>query len=313
MNDEVTIDGKPYTRHDRHWYEDGSFGFLVEGTAFFLHRSLLSRRSSVMADLFVIPQSLPLSSQDPPDHKNPVFNGISFITLHDKADDFASLMDLVYPATISNKAKDSWDASQIMQVVSLADKYIFEDIKEWAVGELESKHLLVGEGDLPLAALQSGRYSDPKFCIQVVQFARKCALPQFILFAFYSLATTDWTQRLSGEPLLLDDLSPQDRCHIQEGKIALIKAVLKRAYIMPENGNSGARCSTRDHARDSGIWIDPPGRWTELLLHPLEELHFRTTIPYPTLCEPCHVDLLQRTREFRDDLVGHLKEYFRLD
>ncbi|KAG8923580.1 hypothetical protein FRC01_012586 [Tulasnella sp. 417] len=227
-----------------------------------------------MADLFIVPQGLPPDAPDSPNRANAVLNGIPFVKLHDNKDDFANLMDLVYPATITNKAKDSLDAVRLMRVIHLADKYVFEDIKEWGVGELESKHLLAGDGDPPVVALRSGRYSDPHFCVQVAQFARECTLPQFLPFVFYALATTDWTQ----EPerlLLLDDLSPRDRCRIQEGRLSLTKAVLKQAYSMPENGNSGVRCTAHNCPKDSAIWGDPLARWTALLMHPLEELQRR--------------------------------------
>ncbi|KAG9024888.1 hypothetical protein FS837_005154, partial [Tulasnella sp. UAMH 9824] len=255
-NGEVFIDGRSYAKHHEHWYEDGSFGFLVEGMAFLLHRSLLSRRSSVMEDLFTLPQGTTPDDPDLTNRATATFNGISFATLHDKADEFASLMDLLYPATISNKAREDLDAVQLIRVTLLADKYLFQDIKEWAIGELESKHLLVGEGERPLAALRKSKYSDPGFCVQVIQFARMCSLPQFLPFAFYALATADWTKRHGEGFLLLDDLSPQDRCRIQEGRIMLTQAVLKRACTMPENGNSGSKCSNHGCSQDSALWTD---------------------------------------------------------
>ncbi|KAG9043287.1 hypothetical protein FS837_009773 [Tulasnella sp. UAMH 9824] len=309
----VVIDGRVYKKHYRHWYEDGSFGFLLEGTAFLLHRSLLSRRSSVMEDLFTLPQGTPADDPDLTNRATATFNGISFATLHDKADKFASLVDLLYPATVSNKAREDLDAVQLIRVTLLADKYLFQDIKEWATEELESKHLLVGEGDRPLAALHDGKYSDPGFCVQVVQFARTCSLPQFLPFAFYALATADWTKRPGEGFLLLDALSPQDRCRIQEGGIMLTQAVLKQAYNMPENGNSGTKCSNRGCSQDSTMWTDPHGRRWRLHFHPLEELQHRLFITYDYHCDPCVTSLKKRTRAFRDDLVTHLKEYFQLE
>ncbi|KAG8897759.1 hypothetical protein FRC00_003827 [Tulasnella sp. 408] len=250
-----TFNGRSYFRHDRHWYEDGSFGFLVEGTAFLLHRSLLSRRSSVMEVLFTLPQGTPIDDPDLTNRAIATFNGVSLATLHDKADEFASLMDLVYPATISNKAREDLDAVQLIRVSLLANKYLFQNIKEWATGELESKHLLVGEGERPLAGLRDGKYSDLGSCVQVVRFARTCSLPQFLPFVFYALATADWTKRPGEGLLLLDDLSPQDRCRIQEGRIRLIQAVLKQASTMPENVIAAAL-----KIRASGVMLRDVGR-----------------------------------------------------
>ncbi|KAG9024890.1 hypothetical protein FS837_005156 [Tulasnella sp. UAMH 9824] len=85
----VFIKDRSYTRHSKHWYEDGNFGFLVEEIAFLVHRSVLSRRSSFMADLFSLPQRAP---SEPDGNLNTVdsslvIDGAPYVILRDKAED----------------------------------------------------------------------------------------------------------------------------------------------------------------------------------------------------------------------------------
>ena len=61
-----------------------------------------------------------------------------------------------------------------------------------------------------------------------------------------------------------------------------------------------------------GIWADANLRWTELLFHPLEEMSSRLDWTYPTLCGGCSEDFLVKTRVYRDELVGRLKDMFQL-
>ncbi|KIO25661.1 hypothetical protein M407DRAFT_244022 [Tulasnella calospora MUT 4182] len=84
---------------------------------------------------------------------------------------------------------------------------------------------------------------------------------------------------------------------------------------MPENSCTTQRCpSGRSDCRQGlpTLWLDPATRWTELILHPLEELGFRLTQSSGVLCTLCLGDLHRTTRDFRDDLVERLEEFFRL-
>lgn len=168
-----------YTMHPRHWYDDGSFGFLVESTAFLLHRSLLARKSSVMADMFGVPQR----SSPPPEasnHRLETTNGIPFIVLHDRANDFANVLDIIYTDITMNDERSDLDAAALMGIVRFANKYLFDKVKEWGVSQiLSSQSLLVVEDDELSFPLRDGDYSQPKFCVQVIQFARECSHSHF--------------------------------------------------------------------------------------------------------------------------------------
>ncbi|KAG8909478.1 hypothetical protein FRC01_006908, partial [Tulasnella sp. 417] len=235
--------GGTYTKHSQHWYDDGSFGFLVESTAFLLHRTLMARRSSMMADMFGLPQRS-ASSPEAPDHKLETINGIPFVVLHDKAEDFVHVLDIIYTDISASKNSDL-GATALMGVIRLAHKYLFDTVKEWALSQILSSNLLPVVGDNPRASFLCGtQYSDPRFCVRIIQFAREIQLPQFLPLAFYALATADWNKGSWEDFIAVDSqLSPEDRWRIQEGRLALTKALLEQAYKMPENGCTGERCS----------------------------------------------------------------------
>ncbi|KAG8923131.1 hypothetical protein FRC00_006577 [Tulasnella sp. 408] len=316
LDNAVVLDGRTYAMHSQHWYDDGNFGFLVESAAFLLHRSFLARRSPVMADMFGLPQRSPSQSPEAPNRPLDTINGIPFVVLHDKAEDFINILDIIYADITMAGEQSDLGATALMGIIRFANKYLFDKVKEWGVSQtISSRSLLVVEHESLRPSLQDGSYSDPEFCVGVIQFARECNLPQFLPLAFYALASTDWSQKSSEDFHSLSKLSPMDLWRIQEGKLKLTKALLEKAYKMPENGCMGERCE-KDSCRRSlpAVWIDPTLRWMQLQLHPLEELEFRLTQEYGLLCDVCKEDLLNRTKTLRDDLVCRLvPEFFHID
>lgn len=310
----VVFGGRTYTIHSRHWYDDGSFGFLVESTAFLVHRSFLASRSSVMADMFGLPQRPSSQVTEAPDSAVETINGIPFVVLQDKCNDFANVLNIIYTdITMAGERRDL-DATALMGIVQFANKYLFDKVKEWGVSQILSSHaLLVIEDESLRSSLQKGNYSHPKFCVQVIEFARECQLPQFLPLAFYGLATTDWDQKPREDFTAMNQLSEEDRWRIQEGKSALFKALVRQAYSMPENGCTGERCSDADCRKGlPSLWIDPPLRWMELQLHPIEEIEFRLELTY-FLCGICDTSLRTRNKTLRDDLLRRLTNFFHIN
>ena len=70
------------------WFDDGSVVIQAEQTQFRVHRSMLSRHSSVFRDTFSVPQS--------PGDREPVIEGCSIVHLSDSSQDWENLLTLMY-------------------------------------------------------------------------------------------------------------------------------------------------------------------------------------------------------------------------
>ncbi|KAG9035008.1 hypothetical protein FS837_002071, partial [Tulasnella sp. UAMH 9824] len=195
-----------------------------------------------MADLLSLPQpSVPLNAPNDGTLGDIVFNGVPFVVLHDKALDFANVLDFIYPKTLPLARTTHLDADDLMGIVRFAGKYLIDDLKDWAVMELSDNHLILPQDPSSKYYLDR-HYSNPSFCVAVIQFARECSLPGFLPFAFYALATEDWDRRPMEDILCLDQLSLEDRHRIQCGRIALTRAVIEKGCERPEYGISREFC-----------------------------------------------------------------------
>ncbi|KAG8900597.1 hypothetical protein FRC00_012168 [Tulasnella sp. 408] len=227
----LLVSGRTFERHERHWYEEGNFVFLVGNTAFRLHRSILSMRSPVIADLLRIPHPLlPITEKTNPEEN---MIGVQSVELNDHAEDFAHVLDFIYPTSLPGTQTGHHKVEELMGVIRVTGKYLIEDLKEWAISALGAAHLLPSAKSSPKALLENkSLYADPNFCVKIVQFSRECSLPRFLPLAFYSLATAEW-DLVPGGASCLDQLSPQDRTRVHEGRLALSKAVLEKGILHP--------------------------------------------------------------------------------
>jgi hypothetical protein len=74
------------TRHPDLWFDDGSIVLSVQMTLFRVHRTTLSKHSTVFADMFSIPQPL----------DQVTIEGCPVVNLPDSAADFAYLLKALY-------------------------------------------------------------------------------------------------------------------------------------------------------------------------------------------------------------------------
>jgi len=70
------------------WFDDGSVVIQAEQMQFRVHRSMLSRHSSVFRDMFSIPQ--------PPGDLEPVIEGCSIVHVSESSQDCEDLLTLMY-------------------------------------------------------------------------------------------------------------------------------------------------------------------------------------------------------------------------
>ncbi|KAG8951697.1 hypothetical protein FRC04_005718 [Tulasnella sp. 424] len=234
--------------------------------------------------------------------------------LRDKAEDFAHVLDFIYPSTLPGVRTGHLGVHDLMGMVRLAGKYLIQDLAVWAVSKLGKDFLLRPDHRSVTRVLRDeDRYSSSEFCVQVIKFSRECSLPQFLPLAFYALATKDWDAHPESMTCLRR-LTWADQCKIQEGRVALTKKVIQEALTMPENHSSSPvkKCGSWSctYIRPT-MWNDAKERWENLMLHPIEELEERLSLPYGDLCKDCKAEIKRRTQGFRDSLVQGLAEFFK--
>ncbi|KIO25651.1 hypothetical protein M407DRAFT_8299 [Tulasnella calospora MUT 4182] len=317
----VIIGGREYAKHPSHWYEDGNVGFLVEGTAFLIHRGVISRKSPVIKTLVDSSSILLPDDAVPPYEQSHLTSpqGVTFVKLgvDDRAIDFSRVLDFIYPNVLPSTPAPQWSTVDVMGLVRFTNKYLIQDLKTWAVSKLESNHLLVLKDRLVTGTLKATYSNDPGFCVDIIQFSLQCQVSQFLPLAFYALATMEWSNHPPDAALCLDRLSSADRCRIIEGRSALTKAVKEKGSNMYENGLTEERCPEGKEACHDvwhELWSNPQYRWMNLLLHPLEELEFiLVEAENESLCVECYTELQTETREFRGELMSRLTKFFRLE
>ncbi|KZP19268.1 hypothetical protein FIBSPDRAFT_862906 [Athelia psychrophila] len=101
MDDNIDViysptDGTSLTglaRHPDLWFDDGSVVLIAEAMSFRVHRSILCKHSSVLSDIFDIPQ--------PPEGSSYTIEGRPVIRMHDSAHEFAQLLKACYDPSFS--------------------------------------------------------------------------------------------------------------------------------------------------------------------------------------------------------------------
>ncbi|KAG8941576.1 hypothetical protein FRC04_004157 [Tulasnella sp. 424] len=316
----ITIDGITYKKHEKHWYPDGNIIFTVQDTVFRLFQSFLIRRSEVMELVLMVPQSnelpdFPSNTQE----QQPMFDGVPVVRLDDLARDFALLLDAILPQTYASAPVSSdtpwW---HLLGLAQIAQKY--------GVNDVVAKTVTILDEILPTTK-NLGVYAGPTDPIRVIEWARRCSFPQFLPMAFYYVTTIEWG--LNNMPLrMIQRLHPRDLIRIQRGRAKLHSEVINAVLTRWENSCIGALKPDKGcPSRNRSCWVGYEGkawnthtneaRWTNLLLHPLDELskrvYDRETIPLRDICEVCREEFISANKRMRLDLVGKLDSIFSLD
>ncbi|KAG8920272.1 hypothetical protein FRC01_000847 [Tulasnella sp. 417] len=317
----ITVDGTSYRKHQKHWYNDGNIIFTVENSAFRVFKSFLIRRSEVMAIVLTVPQpnEPPEDNQGPPNQQS-MFDGVPVVSLADPARDFALLLDMILPQTCASppiSSETPW--GQLLGLVQIAQKYGVDDVMAQTVAILD--------GILPTADNDLAVYTGPTDPICIIEWALRCNLPQYLPLAFYYLTTIQWSLH-NIDLRTIQRLRPTDQVRIQHGRARLQSEVIKLAVTRWENNCVGCyRPEKGCPSRDRSCWMGYEGkawdadsneeRWTNLLLHPLEELSKRAddrqAIPLSSICNTCRQEFIDANRRMKRDLRKRLGEIFSLN
>ncbi|KAG2011749.1 hypothetical protein CC2G_011832 [Coprinopsis cinerea AmutBmut pab1-1] len=192
-------------RHPSLWLEDGSVICRVEDTLFCVHMSVLARHSICFRDMFAIPQ--PESNL----RDSLVLEGVGMrsgaqripvITLFDKAEDVANLIEALYDIGTNFGNNDEKDFRAVAGILRLATKYIIDELREMALNHLsiawpttlkawDLREDLARSYEIDATIPSARLYPHP---FEVINLAREVEAPSLLPAAFYDLSRYSFSQ-----------------------------------------------------------------------------------------------------------------------
>ncbi|KIO18636.1 hypothetical protein M407DRAFT_11776 [Tulasnella calospora MUT 4182] len=313
----INIARATYTRHRTHWYTDGNLVILVDKVAFRVFQSFLTRRSTVLELLLTRPaQPEDLASRySSRRSQETVYDGASVIRLDDSAGDVGLLLDVILPQSYTTSPiSPRTGCFRLLGLAQIAQKY--------AVSDVLSQVLAVLEEVLPTVQ-RPHRVKSPVEAAIIIHWARNCNFHQFLPMAFYYLATGEWQDNAVGSRAMAS-LSTRDQLRAQQGLTRLQAIVIRLAMPRWENhliGESKPKKGCPDGrytcwmGYGGKVWPsgDNEARWTNLLVHPLEELRMRVDHEVAALhhlCDSCRDEFTSFNRLMIGDIVQELGSLF---
>ncbi|TFK29744.1 hypothetical protein FA15DRAFT_677663 [Coprinopsis marcescibilis] len=193
-------------RHPTLWLEDGSVICRAEETLFCVHMSILARHSACFRDMFAIPQPGPGTNlTDSLVLEGGMRSGaqqIPVITLFDKADDVASLIEALYDIGPKFGNNDYNDFRIVAGILRLATKYIIDELREMALAHLsiawpstlkawDLREDLARSYEIDSAMPGAHLYPHP---FEIINLAREVEAPSLLAAAFYDLSRYSFAQ-----------------------------------------------------------------------------------------------------------------------
>ncbi|KAF8815150.1 hypothetical protein BYT27DRAFT_7312406 [Phlegmacium glaucopus] len=202
------------TNHGSLYFGDGNVALLAPKSlthfiAFRVHRTLISKMSSVFENLFTSPEA-----------ETEVYEGVPLVYLTDDADGLESLLQLLYhDMDLPLRQLNPHTLCLLRSLLGLADKYAMHQIRQNLVGQIEESWpltlrqwdhqesrintmLLISRGDLDVASSLDDWFPEPASAIQL---ARECNIPAILPAAFYHLSRLsiddDWGKTYLGYTL----------------------------------------------------------------------------------------------------------------
>jgi len=198
--------GARLRRHPSLWLEDGSVICRAEDTLFCVHMSVLARHSVCFRDMFAVPQpaggpsladSLVLegAGMRSGDQRIPV------VTLFDRAEDVANLIDALYNIGTNFGDNNEEDFRKVAGILRLATKYIIDELRDMTLDHLsiawpsdlkqwDHREDLVRAFEI---AAEPGAHMHPH-PFDVINLAREVDAPALLIPAFYDLSRYSFSQ-----------------------------------------------------------------------------------------------------------------------
>ncbi|TRM69460.1 hypothetical protein BD626DRAFT_624817 [Schizophyllum amplum] len=280
------------TRHDTHWYRDGSIVLHVEDMLFRVHQTTLEKFSEVFRDLFAVPQ---------PEGEEQV-DGCPVVRLQaDKSLHWEHLLDAIYDPlhffTLESQNRND-KIARLSSILRLATKYRIVVFRQKCI-TMFSKHFPTADvfacnlHDLP---------SIPQ-AADVLQLGRTTNALTLLPFAFLRLALIP-----NKEILYYLQIAKEDKLALYRGLLELLTARNKDVYpfVFAFTPTDGCRASPSCTIRGFG---DLPASVDNIHFFALKaEFAFMQTV----LCESCYESIGSTFLAGRQKTWERLPEIFDL-
>ncbi|OCH96197.1 hypothetical protein OBBRIDRAFT_787655 [Obba rivulosa] len=211
--------------HPTLYYDDGNVVLSATSSSghrsfFRVHRSVLCRHSSVLAEMFTIP---PLTIDGRPDALAETYDGVLHVQMPDRAEDLASYLGALYdPLGTAYKRFNPYTPVLVEGALKLAQKYESEALRQRVVENLEADWpqtlaqwdarraetvLARSEHGLQPSGKVDGLYLDDRQPepASAIRIASDYSIPRILPAAFYALSQlstdADWaTYRAGSNP-----------------------------------------------------------------------------------------------------------------
>ncbi|KDR77707.1 hypothetical protein GALMADRAFT_1326574 [Galerina marginata CBS 339.88] len=111
------------------WFDDGSIILQAAKVQFRVHKSVLSRNSSVFGDMFNVPQP-----QD-----EPTIDGCAIVHVSDDAEDWKNVFEILYDNVKAYKSTDDISFSLLKSMLRLGKKYEIDHLQAEGMNRLKKE------------------------------------------------------------------------------------------------------------------------------------------------------------------------------
>ncbi|KAF8989031.1 hypothetical protein BDQ17DRAFT_1393350 [Cyathus striatus] len=176
----------PPSNRSHLWFDDGSVILQAEATLFKVHRTVLSRHSSVFRDMFSVPQP----------YDEPTLDGCPLVHLSDSASDIAELLEVLYDK--SYNVREAVPFPTLAAMLRLGRKYDFEHLRDEALIRLTSEFpTTLNEWESLAEEFTHIKYQRG-ILFDVINLAREMSVNSVLPAAYY-LCIQDIEEMLNGQ------------------------------------------------------------------------------------------------------------------
>ncbi|CAA7266016.1 unnamed protein product [Cyclocybe aegerita] len=211
----------PVQRSEKFWIEDGNVILHVEDTQFRVHRSMLTRHSTIFKDVFSVP---PPSSEQA---RDPVLEGCPVVKLSDRAGDMEQILSIFYDNASFLDLREDIPIGRLAAMLRLGKKYDIAYLRDEALKRFRSEFPTTLEafdasyGDTRGPSIDYDSPSDLDDISTIICLSQEHGLPSIMPAACFNLVYYIPPEKILDEAVLPQEL--RNRCIM--GQDHLIRTV----------------------------------------------------------------------------------------